>query len=102
MDRLIKKYEVFFRIMLENPHNIAVPTLDVDLAWLLVQAKPSESFPSSTLSSWSMNVRLQPNGTFDVLAWHTHQLSPSRYYKYSTSNVPFGCKRTFIDHDDRD
>jgi hypothetical protein len=65
MDRLIKKYEVFFRIMLENPHNIAVPTLDVDLAW------------------------------------HTHQLSPSRYYKYSTSNVPFGCKRTFIDHDDK-
>ncbi|KAJ6187364.1 hypothetical protein N7519_002272 [Penicillium mononematosum] len=65
MGRLIKKYEVFFRIMLENPHNIAVPTLDVDLAW------------------------------------HTHQLSPSRYYKYSTSNVPFGSKRTFIDHDDK-
>ncbi|CAG7984985.1 unnamed protein product [Penicillium nalgiovense] len=65
MDRLINKYEVFFQIMMENPHNIAVPTLDVDLAW------------------------------------HTHQLSPSRYYKYSTSNVPFGSKRTFINHDDK-
>ncbi|CAG8888594.1 unnamed protein product [Penicillium egyptiacum] len=65
MDRLIKKYEVFFRIMIENPGHMAVPTLDVDLAW------------------------------------HTHQLSPSRYYKYSTSKAPLGGKRTFIDHDDK-
>ncbi|KAL4895138.1 hypothetical protein BDV59DRAFT_192076 [Aspergillus ambiguus] len=31
--RLIKKYELFFRIMVENPQQMAVPTLDVDLAW---------------------------------------------------------------------
>lgn len=65
MDRLIKKYEVFFGIMIENPDRMAVPTLDVDLAW------------------------------------HTHQLSPSRYYEYSTSKVKFGGNRMFIDHDDK-
>ena len=65
MDRLIKKYHVFFRIMIERPDKMAVPTLDVDLAW------------------------------------HTHQLSPSRYYKYSTSKPTFHCKRMFIDHDDK-
>ncbi|KAI2688966.1 hypothetical protein LCP963914a_2055 [Penicillium roqueforti] len=64
MDRLIKKYEVFFQIMIDNPDKMAVPTLDVDLAW------------------------------------HTHQLSPSRYYKYSTSKGKGGI-RMFIDHDDK-
>ncbi|KAJ5156161.1 Protein of unknown function DUF1399 [Penicillium capsulatum] len=63
-DRLIKKYEVFFRIMLTNPRNMAVPTLDVDLAW------------------------------------HTHQLSPRRYYEYSTSSYNNKI-RVFIDHDDK-
>ncbi|KAJ5834654.1 hypothetical protein N7447_000680 [Penicillium robsamsonii] len=65
MDRLIKKYKVFFRIMLENPKNMAVPTLDVDLAW------------------------------------HTHQLSPLRYYGYSTSSPSANDLRVFIDHDDK-
>ncbi|KAJ5436103.1 hypothetical protein N7445_006988 [Penicillium cf. griseofulvum] len=65
MDRLIKKYEVFFKIMMENPKNMAVPTLDVDLAW------------------------------------HTHQLSSSRYYTYSTIRPTAGGYRVFIDHDDK-
>ena len=62
--RLVKKYEVFLDIMLENPRDMAVPTLDVDLAW------------------------------------HTHQLSPSRYYRYTTSR-PHKGMRLFIDHDDK-
>jgi hypothetical protein len=65
MDRLIKKYEVFFKIMIDNPRNMAVPTLDVDLAW------------------------------------HTHQLNPSRYYQYSTSLSRAIGTRIFIDHDDK-
>ncbi|KAJ5523250.1 hypothetical protein N7513_012794 [Penicillium frequentans] len=63
-DRLIKKYDVFLNIMLSNPKEMAVPTLDVDLAW------------------------------------HTHQLQPSRYYKYTTSRSIGGIRR-FIDHDDK-
>ena len=65
MDRLIKKYEVFFQIMMDNPKEMAVPTLDVDLAW------------------------------------HTHQLTPSRYYEYSTTKAIAGGIRIFIDHDDK-
>ncbi|KAJ5384933.1 Protein of unknown function DUF1399 [Penicillium concentricum] len=65
MDRLIKKYEVFFQIMMDNPRNMAVPTLDVDLAW------------------------------------HTHQLSPLRYYEHSTSKLTRSGLRVFIDHDDK-
>lgn len=63
-DRLIKKYKVFLDIMHQNPRNMAVPTLDVDLAW------------------------------------HTHQLSPRNYYKYTTTPLVNGT-RTFIDHDDK-
>ncbi|KAJ5751827.1 hypothetical protein N7520_008744 [Penicillium odoratum] len=62
--RLIKKYNVFLGIMLRNPRHMAVPTLDVDLAW------------------------------------HTHQLQPNRYYKYTTS-LSVGAVRRFIDHDDK-
>jgi hypothetical protein len=36
--------------------------------------------------------------TFDVdMIWHTHQLSPARYYEYSTQK----CEGLFIDHDDK-
>ncbi|ODQ71841.1 hypothetical protein LIPSTDRAFT_309963 [Lipomyces starkeyi NRRL Y-11557] len=60
MARLIKKYQTFFLIMAGNPNHVAVPTLDVDLAW------------------------------------HTHQLSPARYYSYSVAKT-----NVFIDHDDK-
>ncbi|CAI7611544.1 unnamed protein product [Penicillium pancosmium] len=43
-ERLIKKYEVFFDIMLSNPRNMAVPTLDVDLAWHTHQLQPRRYF----------------------------------------------------------
>lgn len=33
MQRCVLKYGRFFDIMVKNPRNIAVPTLDVDLAW---------------------------------------------------------------------
>ncbi|KAE8372739.1 hypothetical protein BDV26DRAFT_285690 [Aspergillus bertholletiae] len=66
MDRLIQKYEVFFQIMAQNPRNMAVPTLDVDLAW------------------------------------HTHQLSPSRYFDYSVYTTrQYTRAANFIDHDDK-
>lgn len=63
-ERLVQKYKVFMDIMHQNPRNMAVPTLDVDLAW------------------------------------HTHQLSPKNYYKYTTKPISAGF-RTFIDHDDK-
>ncbi|KAL4875962.1 hypothetical protein BJY04DRAFT_223577 [Aspergillus karnatakaensis] len=64
--RLIRKYAVFFQIMSSNPGHMAVPTLDVDLAW------------------------------------HTHQLSPHRYFTYSLHRTKQDGKRAvLIDHDDK-
>ena len=40
MERLITKYGRFFDIMKSHPRNIAVPTLDVDLAWHTHQLNP--------------------------------------------------------------
>lgn len=60
MERLITKYGKFFQLMALNSGQIAVPTLDIDLAW------------------------------------HTHQLSPSKYYSFS-NNIT----RRFVDHDDK-
>jgi Glycine-rich domain-containing protein-like len=61
MNRLIQKYQIFFDIMATKPRRMAVPTLDVDLAW------------------------------------HTHQLSPQRYFDFSYART----SGTFIDHDDK-
>jgi Glycine-rich domain-containing protein-like len=61
-DRLIIKYTRFIDIMAAyaSKGELAVPTLDVDLAW------------------------------------HTHQLSPQRYYNYTVTKVG-----KFVDHDDK-
>ncbi|OKL63608.1 hypothetical protein UA08_00055 [Talaromyces atroroseus] len=40
MDRLIRKYRIFFEIMMDNRGKMAVPTLDVDLAWHTHQMSP--------------------------------------------------------------
>lgn len=58
---LCQKYVRFFRIMADYPLQMAVPTLDIDLAW------------------------------------HTHQLSPSRYFDYSIGTTA----GILIDHDDK-
>ncbi|PYI01980.1 hypothetical protein BO78DRAFT_472964 [Aspergillus sclerotiicarbonarius CBS 121057] len=48
MDRLIQKYHIFFTIMSANPRRMAVPTLDVDLAWHTHQlTTPSRYFTFS-------------------------------------------------------
>ncbi|KAE8146186.1 hypothetical protein BDV25DRAFT_143950 [Aspergillus avenaceus] len=47
MDRLIHKYELFFHIMAANPRRMAVPTLDVDLAWHTHQLAPARYFDYS-------------------------------------------------------
>ena len=46
--RLIRKYGIFFRIMGENPGHIAVPTLDIDLAWHTHQLSPVWYYQYST------------------------------------------------------
>lgn len=58
--RSIVKYHRFIRIIAESSTILAVPTLDVDLAW------------------------------------HTHQLNPKLYYKYTLSET-----KKFVNHDDK-
>ncbi|KAI1431765.1 hypothetical protein GGR50DRAFT_677727 [Xylaria sp. CBS 124048] len=44
MDRLIVKYERFTKIMASCPDKIAVPTLDIDLAWHTHQLSPASYY----------------------------------------------------------
>lgn len=64
MQRLLTKYERYLSIVMKakstRKGQIAVPTLDVDLAW------------------------------------HTHQLSPARYYRHTVARMGI-----FLDHDDK-
>ncbi|KAK2775485.1 hypothetical protein FQN53_003115 [Emmonsiellopsis sp. PD_33] len=48
MNRLLAKYAVFFNIICANPGRMAVPTLDVDLAWHTHQLSPRFYFFYST------------------------------------------------------
>ncbi|PGH00734.1 hypothetical protein GX51_05615 [Blastomyces parvus] len=48
MNRLITKYIFFFRIIAENRTEMAVPTLDVDLAWHTHQLSPYQYLTYST------------------------------------------------------
>lgn len=50
MSRLLVKYDRFFQIMVTNPGRVAVPTLDVDLAWHTHQLSP-RSYYSYSLSN---------------------------------------------------
>ncbi|GAQ39428.1 hypothetical protein AKAW_03305 [Aspergillus niger] len=44
INRMIRKYSVFFGIMADNPKEMAVPTLDVDLAWHTHQLSPRQYY----------------------------------------------------------
>lgn len=46
-DRLVQKYQNFFKIMADNPRKMAVPTLDVDLAWHTHQTAPLRYYKHS-------------------------------------------------------
>lgn len=48
MERLIVKYRRFIDIMVANPYQMAVPTLDVDLAWHTHQLSPQSYYGSTT------------------------------------------------------
>ncbi|GKZ25877.1 hypothetical protein AbraIFM66951_001470 [Aspergillus brasiliensis] len=45
--RLVEKYRVFFKLMADNSRHMAVPTLDVDLAWHTHQLSPMQYYDYS-------------------------------------------------------
>ncbi|KAH6897304.1 hypothetical protein B0T10DRAFT_535886 [Thelonectria olida] len=48
MTRLLTKYNRFFEIIKSHPLNVAVPTLDIDLAWHTHQLRPRAYYQFST------------------------------------------------------
>ena len=71
IDRLIHKYGIFFRIMAENPSQMAVPTLDVDLAWHTHQLSAKRYFAYST-------ARTQASGSAPIFIDHDDKVDETR------------------------
>lgn len=71
VDRLIRKYGVFFRIMAEHPDRLAVPTLGVDLAWHTHQLTAKRHFAYST-------ARTQAGGWAAIFIDHDDKVDETR------------------------
>ncbi|KAJ9667710.1 hypothetical protein H2201_002245 [Coniosporium apollinis] len=81
MDRLIKKYGRFFAIMAENPGRMAVPTLDVDLAWHTHQLAPRAYYLYSDKHAHSLidhDDKVEENDLSDAFAW-TSKMYQAKY-----------------------
>ncbi|KAF7543120.1 hypothetical protein G7Z17_g10998 [Cylindrodendrum hubeiense] len=72
MTRLITKYQRFVSIIAENPKRIAVPTLDVDLAWHTHQLSPS-AYYAYTIAATKKFIRhddkVDEDGLRDGFEW---------------------------------
>lgn len=90
MTRLRKKYTIFFQIMAENPGHIAVPTLDVDLAWHTHQLTPSAYFAYSVHKMSDEFVdhddKIDENKLSDAFEW-----TSKRYQKITGGEVYSEC-----------
>jgi hypothetical protein len=51
MEKFIAKYDVFWKIIVENPSQMAVPTLDVDLVWHTHQLAPRRYYTYSVTTT---------------------------------------------------
>ncbi|KAF7512553.1 hypothetical protein GJ744_000814 [Endocarpon pusillum] len=90
MTRLLKKYAVFFQIMAENPGKVAVPTLDIDLAWHTHQLNPPAYY------AYSLNVmgddfidhddKIDENKLSDAFEW-----TSKRYQKITGGQIYSEC-----------
>ncbi|KAF2476853.1 uncharacterized protein BDR25DRAFT_338981 [Lindgomyces ingoldianus] len=73
--RLIVKYHRFVRIVAENPKKVAVPTLDVDLAWHTQQLSP-KTYYHYTLSETSKFLnhddKISENTLHTQFQWTSH------------------------------
>ena len=72
MERLIIKYARFFQIMADNPRNVAVPTLDVDLAWHTHQLNPQEYYTYSeklTTKYIDHDDKIEETALSDAFTW---------------------------------
>lgn len=81
MSRLLIKYDRFLEIMAAHPNKVAVPTLDVDLAWHTHQLSPSMYFAhtvSKTERFIDHNDKIEENVLSKQFEW-TSKVYQDRY-----------------------
>ncbi|KAH8689422.1 hypothetical protein BGW36DRAFT_308446 [Talaromyces proteolyticus] len=79
--RFIEKYDIFWRIIVENPSQIVVPTLDVDLVWHTHQLDPKRYYTHSLTTTSRKkpvrfidhNDRIDEGRISDSFAWTVKQ-----------------------------
>ncbi|TID21286.1 hypothetical protein E2P81_ATG04572 [Venturia nashicola] len=73
MERLIQKYQRFFTLMAENLHKVAVPTLDIDLAWHTHQLNPLEYYAYSDKMCYGRYIdhddKIEETALSDAFTW---------------------------------
>ncbi|KAI9797704.1 MAG: hypothetical protein M1833_005365 [Piccolia ochrophora] len=89
MRRLVHKYHRFFDIMRKYPRRMAVPTLDVDLAWHTHQLDPSNYYTYSVAKTKKFinhNDKIDETALSDGFEWtsHTYQQMFSEVYSECT------------------
>lgn len=86
MDRLVTKYGRFFAIMAERPDRMAVPTLDVDLAWHTHQLSARAYYLYSDEHAHSLidhDDKIEENDLSDAFAWTSKQYQAKYGEPYS-------------------
>jgi Glycine-rich domain-containing protein-like len=90
INRLLNKYSVFFQIMAENRGHVAVPTLDVDLAWHTHQLNPSAYFAYSVQRMGDEFIdhddKIDENKLSDAFEW-----TSKRYQKITGGQIYSEC-----------
>jgi len=81
MDRLLIKYDRFITLMAENPKHVAVPTLDIDLAWHTSQLSPV-SYYDATVAKTSRFIDHDDKIDEDALSTHFEWTSKAYQDKY--------------------
>lgn len=74
MSRLITKYDRFVDIMKKHPDKMAVPTLDVDLAWHTHQLTPRDYYAFTTQRTGKFidhDDKIDENALSDAFEWTT-------------------------------
>ncbi|KAL5366571.1 hypothetical protein BJX96DRAFT_180852 [Aspergillus floccosus] len=92
---LIAKYQVFFDITLRNPNNMAVPTLDVDLASHTYQVQPRwyYNYSSRLLSEDGIRQfidhdgKVDENALSDAFEWTNISSDPEKNPHISAHNA---------------
>jgi hypothetical protein len=72
MERLLKRYSRFMQLLTDNPQQVAVPTLDIDLAWHTHQLNAQEYYSYSNKMSQKYidhDDKIEETALSDAFTW---------------------------------